>query len=145
MEHVIFTCTGENQRRFFMPLFTCITQEGTLSADQRALIASEFTRIYAERMNDPAGFVRVNFETVAPNTTFTAGKPSVNAYIIGYIRLGHGDENIALTLQDLWSVYKKATGLGDDQLLAIAVEVPANHAMEYGPGGQAAGLPLPRR
>ena len=127
-----------------MPLFTCITQEGTLSADQRALIASEFTRIYAERMNDPADFVRVNFETVAPNTTFTAGKPSVNAYILGHIRLGHGDENIALTLQDLWSVYKTATGLGDDQLLAIAVEVPANHAMEYGPGGQAAGLPLPR-
>lgn len=115
-----------------MPLYTCITQEGTLSAEQRAVLATEITRIHTMDTGAPAGFVRVKFETVAPNSTFTGGKPAVNAFLLAFIRAGRSPEVRALLMKDLWALYQKITGLADDQLYLLVTDVPAKDGMEFG-------------
>jgi len=71
---------------------------------------------------EPASFVRVIFETVSPDSTFSGGKPAVNASIVGIIR-GRSTEVKAQLLNDLWSLYKNVTGLSDDQLWVSVTEI----------------------
>jgi phenylpyruvate tautomerase PptA (4-oxalocrotonate tautomerase family) len=115
-----------------MPLYTCITQEGTLSAEQRATIATEITRIHTTRTGAGASFVRVIFQTLSPESTFAGGKPAVNAFLLGIIRASRSTEVKAQLLNELWSMYKKATGLTDDQLFVTVIDVPASNGMEMG-------------
>ncbi|GCE21991.1 tautomerase family protein [Dictyobacter kobayashii] len=115
-----------------MPLYTCITQEGTLSTEQRAFIATEITRIHTTYTGAPASFVRVIFETVAPESIFASGRPAVNAFILGIIRAGRSTEVRAQLQNDLWTMYKNVTGLTDEQLFLAVIEVPASNAMELG-------------
>ena len=115
-----------------MPLYTCITQEGALSAEQRAGVAAEITRIHTTHTGAPSSFVRVIFQTLAPNSTFTGEKLAVNAFLLAFIRAGRSRETVAQLMEDLWSMYKKATGLADDQLFLIVREVPPSNGMEFG-------------
>ena len=114
-----------------MAVYTCITQEGTLSAEQRADLAKEITRSHVAISGKPASFVWVIFETVSPDSTFSGGKPAVNASIVGIIR-GRSTEVKAQLLNDLWSLYKNVTGLSDDQLWVSVTEIPPSNAMEFG-------------
>src|SRR5258708_19637411 len=91
-----------------MAVYTCITQEGTLSAEQRADLAKEITRSHVAISGEPASFVRVIFETVSPDSTFSGGKPAVNPSIVGIIR-GRSTKVKAQLLNHLWSLYKNVT------------------------------------
>src|SRR5258708_18312620 len=66
-----------------MAIYTCTPQEGTLSAEQRAGIAQEITRIHSTHTGEPAGFVWVLFATLSPDSTFIGGKPALNAPMVG--------------------------------------------------------------
>src|SRR5579859_2940308 len=46
-----------------MPLYTVMTQDGVLSAEQRDVIAAELVRIHTAAMNVPAHFVHSIFPT----------------------------------------------------------------------------------
>jgi phenylpyruvate tautomerase PptA (4-oxalocrotonate tautomerase family) len=57
-----------------MPLYTAITQEGTVSSEAKAEIAQEITRIHATVMKVPKNFVRVVFLSYPEGAGFTGGK-----------------------------------------------------------------------
>src|SRR5690242_12361214 len=99
-----------------MAVYTCTTQEGTLSAEQRAGIATEITRIHSARTDEPASFVWVIFETVSPDSIYSGGKPAVKAVIVGIFREHRSTEVKAQVLNELWSMCKQVTGLSDDQI-----------------------------
>jgi phenylpyruvate tautomerase PptA (4-oxalocrotonate tautomerase family) len=115
-----------------MAIYTCTTQEGTLSAEQRAVIAAQITRIHSTHTGEPASFVWVIFETVSPDSTFIGGKPAVNALIVGLFREDRSTEVKAQVLNELWSMSKNVTGLSDDQLWVSLTEIPARDAMLFG-------------
>src|SRR5258707_8380649 len=115
-----------------MAIYTCTTQEGTLSAEQRAVIAAQITRIHSTHTGEPASFVWVIFETVSPDSTFIGGKPAVNALIVGLFREDRSTEVKAQVLNELWSMSKNVTGLSDDQLWVSLTEIPASNAMKFG-------------
>lgn len=114
-----------------MPVYTCITQEGMLSAEQGADLAKEITRRHVAISGEPANFVRVIFETVSRGSTFSGGKPAVNASILGIIR-SRSTEVKARLLKDLWKEFKRVTGLSDDQLWISVTTISPSDAMEYG-------------
>ena len=116
-----------------MAVYTCTTQEGTLSAEQRAGIATEVTRIHSMHTGEPAGFVWVIFETVPPDRIYEGGKPAVMAAIVATgFRTNRGTEVKTQVLKELWSMYKKVTGLSDDQIWVELTEIPASNAMWLG-------------
>src|SRR5258708_7327141 len=115
-----------------MAIYTCTTQEGTLSAEQRAGIAQEITRIHSTHTGEPAGFVWVLFATLSPDSTFIGGEPAVNAPLVGLFREKRSTEVKTQVLNELWSMYKNVTGLSDDQLWVSLTEIPARDAMLLG-------------
>ena len=61
------------------PLYTAITQEGTVSIETKARIAEEITRIHTTVMKVPKNFVRVVFLSYSKGSGFTGGEQSPTA------------------------------------------------------------------
>jgi phenylpyruvate tautomerase PptA (4-oxalocrotonate tautomerase family) len=125
---------SKKRREHIMAVYSCITQEGTLSAEQRARFAEEITRGHIELSgdNDPARFIRVIFQTVPPDSTFVGGKAAANIMIVGIVRQGRSAESKATLLKGLWSMCKNATRLSGDQIWVSVTEIPPTNGMEYG-------------
>jgi phenylpyruvate tautomerase PptA (4-oxalocrotonate tautomerase family) len=115
-----------------MAIYTCTTQEGMLSAEQRTVIAQEITRIHTAHTEDRPYMVWVIFETLPPNRIYAAGKPAVKALIVGLFREDRSTEAREQVLKELWAMFKKVTGLADDQLWVSLTEIPASDAMMLG-------------
>src|SRR5260370_41314077 len=112
-----------------MAVYTCTTQEGTLSAEQRAVIAAEITRIHSTHTGEPASFVWVIFESVSADSIYSGGKPALNVLIVGIFREDRSKEVKAQVLNELGSMSKIGTGLADVQLWVSLTVIPVSHAM----------------
>jgi phenylpyruvate tautomerase PptA (4-oxalocrotonate tautomerase family) len=115
-----------------MPLYTVMTQDGVLSAEQRDVIAAELVRIHTAAMNVPAHFVHSIFPTYPRNHAYVAANHSPVASILGVIRAGHSSEEKARLVQALWKMFQDNTGVSDRELSVAVQEVPASQAMENG-------------
>jgi phenylpyruvate tautomerase PptA (4-oxalocrotonate tautomerase family) len=113
-------------------IYTCTTPEGALSAEQRELIASEITRIHTAHSGDRPNMVWVVFDTVSPGSIYAAGKPAEKALIVGLFREDRSTEVRAQVLNELHAMYKKVTGLSNDQIWISLTEIPASDGMMFG-------------
>lgn len=114
-----------------MAIYTCTTQEGALSAQQRGVIAAEITRIHSAHTGEPAKLIWVLFETVSPDRIYAGGKPAANALIVGIFRERSTDVK-AQVLKELWAMYQKVSGLSDDQLWVSLTAIAPSDAMMFG-------------
>jgi len=122
-----------------MPLYTAITQEGSLSDETKARISKEITRIHTAIMKVPENFVRVVFLSYPNGSGYTAGKLAPTAALNCVLRSGHTDEDKTDMLKQLWSMFQDLTGVPTDQLAISLQEVPSSNAMEMGQIMQAVG------
>ena len=122
-----------------MPLYTAITQEGTVSAETKAKIAEEITRIHTTVMNVPKNFVRVAFLSYPEGSGFTGGEQAPTASLNCVLRSGHTAEEKTDMLQQLWTMFQELTGIATDQLALSLQEIPSSNAMEMGQIMQAVG------
>src|ERR1700722_18410198 len=118
--------------RSSMPLYTVMTQDGVLSAEQRDVIAAELVRIHTAAMNVPAHFVHSIFPTYPRNHAYAAANSAPVASILGVIRAGHTSEEKVQLVQALWKMFQDNTGVSDRELSVALQEVPASQAMENG-------------
>jgi phenylpyruvate tautomerase PptA (4-oxalocrotonate tautomerase family) len=122
-----------------MPLYTVITQEGTVFEETKAKIAEELTRIHTTVMNVPRSFVRVIFLSYAKGSGYTAGEVAPTAALNCVLRSGHAAEEKRELLKQLWSMFQPHTGIATDQLAISLQEIPSSNAMEMGQIMHAAG------
>jgi phenylpyruvate tautomerase PptA (4-oxalocrotonate tautomerase family) len=115
-----------------MPLYTVITQDGSVADGTKAKIAEEITRIHAAVMNVPRNFVRVVFLSYQIGSGFSAGKASSTAAVNCVLRSGHSAEEKADALKQLWAAFQNLTGLAADQIAISLQEISASNAMEMG-------------
>jgi phenylpyruvate tautomerase PptA (4-oxalocrotonate tautomerase family) len=115
-----------------MPLYTAITQDGTVSDETRARIAEGITRIHATVMKVPRAFVRVAFLTYPKGAGFSAGQEAPIAALNCVLRSGHTAEEKTEALKQLWAMFQKLTGLATDQIAICLQEIPSSNAMEMG-------------
>jgi phenylpyruvate tautomerase PptA (4-oxalocrotonate tautomerase family) len=115
-----------------MPLYTVMTEEGLLSAQQRDVIAAELVRIHTTAMGVPANFVHSIFPTYPRNHAYVAADRVPVASIVGVIRAGHTSEEKSRLVQALWKMFQDKTGVSDRELSVALQEVPASQAMENG-------------
>jgi phenylpyruvate tautomerase PptA (4-oxalocrotonate tautomerase family) len=115
-----------------MPLYTAITQDGTVSPETRAKIAEEITRIHTTVMKVPKNFVRVVFLSYPKESGFTGGKEAPTAALNCVLRSGHTPEEKTDMLRQLWAMFQVLTGIATDQLALSLQEIPSNNAMEMG-------------
>jgi phenylpyruvate tautomerase PptA (4-oxalocrotonate tautomerase family) len=115
-----------------MPLYTVMTEDGFLSAEQRNVIAAELVRIHTAAMGVPADFVHSMFPTYPRNHAYVAGDHSPVASVLGVIRAGHTSEEKTRLVQALWKMFQDKTRVSDRDLSVALQEVPASQAMENG-------------
>jgi phenylpyruvate tautomerase PptA (4-oxalocrotonate tautomerase family) len=123
-----------------MPLYTAITQEGTVSVETRAKIAEEITRIHSNVMKVPKNFVRVVFLSYPKKSGFTGGEEAPTAALSCVLRSGHTEEEKRDMLLQLWTMFQGLTGVATDQLALSLQEIPSSNAMEMGQIMHAVGL-----
>jgi phenylpyruvate tautomerase PptA (4-oxalocrotonate tautomerase family) len=115
-----------------MPFYTATTQEGTVSAETKAKIAEEITRIHTGVMKVPKNFVRVVFLSYPKGSGFTGGEQAPTASLNCVLRSGHTPEEKTDMLQQLWTMFQSLTGIATDQLALSLQEIPSSNAMEMG-------------
>ncbi|GLX02244.1 tautomerase family protein [Microtetraspora sp. NBRC 16547] len=114
-----------------MAIYTCTAHEAALSSEQRTVIAAEITRIHCAHTGDRPNMVWVIFETLPPDSIFSGGKPAENTVIVGLFR-ERSAEVKAQVLNEICTMYKKVTGLSDDQLWVSLTEISSSDAMMFG-------------
>jgi phenylpyruvate tautomerase PptA (4-oxalocrotonate tautomerase family) len=122
-----------------MPLYTVIAQDGAVSAETKAKIAEEITRIHTIVMKVPKNFVRVVFLSYPKGSGFTGGEEAPTAALNCVLRSGHTPEEKTDMLQQLWRMFQRLTGIATDQLALSLQEIPSSNAMEMGQIMQAVG------
>ena len=122
-----------------MPLYTAITQEGTVSVETKAKIAEEITRIHTIVMKVPKSFVRVVFLSYPKGAGFTGGEQAPMASLNCVLGSGHTLKEKTDMLQQLWAMFQGLTGIATDQLALSLQEIPSSNAMEMGQIMQAVG------
>jgi phenylpyruvate tautomerase PptA (4-oxalocrotonate tautomerase family) len=122
-----------------MPLYTAITQEGTVSVETKATIAKKITRIHTTVMKVPKNFVRVVFLCYPEGPGFTGGEEAPTAALNCVLRSGHTPEEKTDMLRQLWTMFQGLTGIATDQFVLSLQEIPSSNAMEMGQIMQAVG------
>ena len=115
-----------------MPLYTAISQDGSVSDGTKARIAEEITRIHAAVMKVPRTFVRVVFLSYPRGSGYSAGNEAPTAALNCVLRSGHTAEEKTDLLTQLWAMFQNLTGLATDQIAISLQEVPSSNAMEMG-------------
>jgi phenylpyruvate tautomerase PptA (4-oxalocrotonate tautomerase family) len=115
-----------------MPLYTAITEHGSVSDEAKARIADEITRIHSAVMKVPKNFVRVVFLSYPKHSGYTGGEGAPTAALSGVLRSGHTIEEKTDLLKQLWSAFQALTGIATDQLAISLQEIPSSNAMEMG-------------
>jgi phenylpyruvate tautomerase PptA (4-oxalocrotonate tautomerase family) len=115
-----------------MPLYTAITQDGSVSDETKNRIAEEITRIHSVVMKVPANFVRVVFVSYAKGSGYSGSREAPTAALNCILRSGHSVEEKTDMLKQLWSMFRELTGIGADQLAISLQEIPSSNAMEMG-------------
>jgi phenylpyruvate tautomerase PptA (4-oxalocrotonate tautomerase family) len=113
-----------------MPLYTAITQEGTVSDETKAKIAEEITRIHTAIMRVPRSFVRVVFLSYPQGCGFAAGEEAATAALNCLLRSGHSAEERTELLKQLWAMLQAQTGIATDQIAISLQELAPSNAME---------------
>jgi phenylpyruvate tautomerase PptA (4-oxalocrotonate tautomerase family) len=115
-----------------MPLYTVITQDGSVADGTKAKIAEEITRIHATAMKVPRSFVRVVFLSYQKGSGFTAGQEAPTAALNCVLRSGHSAEEKTDMLKRLWAMLQDLTGFATEQIAICVQEIPSSNAMEMG-------------
>jgi phenylpyruvate tautomerase PptA (4-oxalocrotonate tautomerase family) len=115
-----------------MPLYTAISQDGSVSDGTKSKIAEEITRIHAAVMKVPRTFVRVVFLSYPQGSGYSAGKEAPTAALNCVLRSGHTVEEKTDLLKQLWAMFQDSTRLATDQIAISLQEVPSSNAMEMG-------------
>ena len=115
-----------------MPLYTALTEEGTVSVETKAKIAEEITRIHTSVMKVPNNFVRVVFLSYPKGSGFTGGEQAPTAALNCVLRSGHTPEEKINMLQQLRTMFQGPTGIATDQLALSLQEIPSSNAIEMG-------------
>jgi phenylpyruvate tautomerase PptA (4-oxalocrotonate tautomerase family) len=115
-----------------MPLYTLVTQKGTLDRQAKNRLAKQLTSFHVEYAGVPQNWVHVVFQDFQPGDGFTAGEEAPTAALTLLIRTGRSNEYKKGLLTELWRMFQTATGAPDDQIVIGIQEVSPSQAMEMG-------------
>jgi phenylpyruvate tautomerase PptA (4-oxalocrotonate tautomerase family) len=131
-----------------MPVYTCTAAASTLSADAKAELAAEVTRIHSEVNHVPSTYVNVVFHELPADNVYTDGRPAQPLLINGWVRTGHPDDETSRLTAEIADAATRLTGIPPERVLVVIQNSPARFAIEGGrvlpePGDEQAWLAAP--
>ncbi|MEU7630758.1 tautomerase family protein [Nocardia sp. NPDC049220] len=115
-----------------MPLYTCTTARGTLSAETKVTLADQITAIHAAINHVPPSYVNVVFVELPPDSVFVGGEPGAPLLITGWARRGHPQEETTRLALELSAAAAHIAGVTQERVLVVIQDSPARSAVEAG-------------
>lgn len=115
-----------------MPVYECLTAEGSLDGEQRRALAEEITAIHIEETGAPADFVHVVFPELSAEHMYSAGKAASPSIIRGQVRAGRPQELRERIITRIFHAYTSLTKAAPMTIVVAVLDVPAQWAMEGG-------------
>ena len=126
-----------------MPIYTCTTNQSTLSADTKKALAGEIEAIHSEINHVPSTYVNVVFPELPADSVYTDGVPASPVLVSGWIREGHPKAETTRLATEIASAVTRIAGVPAERVLVVFETSPASFAVEGGrvlpePGEEAA-------
>jgi phenylpyruvate tautomerase PptA (4-oxalocrotonate tautomerase family) len=120
-----------------MPVYTCTTVASTLSAETKANLAGEVTRIHSMINHVPGTYVNVVFHELASDDVYTDdvytdGHPAQPLLINGWVRTGHPEAQSSQLVAEIAAAASRVTGIPARRVLVVIQNSPAHLAIEGG-------------
>ncbi|MDX1870789.1 tautomerase family protein [Mycolicibacterium sp. 120266] len=115
-----------------MPVYTCTTVQSMLSADTKADLAAEFTRIHSMINHVPGTYVNVVFHELAPDQVYTGGRAAHPLLINGWVRTGHPEAQSSQLVAEIAAAATRVTGVPAERVLVVIQNSSAHLAIEGG-------------
>ncbi|MFF1398982.1 tautomerase family protein [Streptomyces sp. NPDC058287] len=115
-----------------MPLYTCTTAQGTLTAETKAALATEITRIHAEINHVPPAYVNIVFPELPQDSVFVGGTPGSPLLVTGWARRGHPQEDTSRLALELAAAISRIARVDPEAVLVVIQDSPARSAVEGG-------------
>ena len=115
-----------------MPIYTCTVAEGTLTAESKAALAAEITKIHAAINGVPPTYVNVIFAEMPPSDVFVGGEPGKPLIISGWARRGHPQEAVTRLATEVASAAARIAGMDERHVMVVIEDSPAQSAVEGG-------------
>ena len=123
---------NHSKEKIVMPVYTSITQEGSLSQQQRREIAEAVTKIHVDATGAPRSFVNVRFFTYPAGNNFRGGAEFATAYLGGTIRAGRDLATKQKMLQELVAMMQRIGKLPADEVVVFVEDISADQVIEKG-------------
>ena len=126
-----------------MPIYSCTTNESTLSADTKKALAGEIATIHSEINHVPSTYVNVVFHELPADSVYTDGVRASPVLVSGSIREGHPKAETTRLATEIAAAVTRVTGVPAQRVLVVFETSPASFAVEGGrvppePGEEAA-------
>jgi phenylpyruvate tautomerase PptA (4-oxalocrotonate tautomerase family) len=115
-----------------MPVYSCTTVQSALSADTKANLAREVTRIHSMINHVPGTYVNVVFHELAPEDVYTNGQPAQPLLINGWVHTGHPEAQSSRLVAEIAAAATRVTGMPAQRILVVIQNSPAHFAIEGG-------------
>ena len=115
-----------------MPIYTCTTAEATLTADMKAALAVEISRIHSAINHVPSTYVNVVFPVLPADSVHTDGVPASPLLISGWVRSGHPEADTTRLAIEIAAAATRVTGIPPNRVLVVFQSSPAHYAVEGG-------------
>ena len=115
-----------------MPIYTCTTTESTLTADVKAALAVEISRIHSAINHVPSTYVNVVFPGLPADSVYTDGVPASPLLISGWVRSGHPEADTTRLATEIAAAATRITGIPPNRVLVVFQSSPAHYAVEGG-------------
>ncbi|MFD7875862.1 tautomerase family protein [Streptomyces sp. NPDC059766] len=115
-----------------MPLYSCTTAQGTLTARTKTELAGEITRIHAEINHVPPAYVNVVFPELPRESVFVGGTPGTPVLVNGWTRRGHPQEETSRLVLELAVAVSRIAQVDPESVLVVIQDSPASSAAEGG-------------
>ena len=117
-----------------MPVYTCTTAQSTLSAEIKANLAGEVTRIHSMINHVPGTYVNVVFHELAADDVYTDGRPAQPLLINGWVRTGHPEAQSSQLVAEIAAAATRVTGIPAKRVSGRDPEQPSTFRHRRWPG-----------
>ena len=115
-----------------MPVYTCTTTTGTLTADIKSALAQEISRIHAEINHVPSTYVNIVFHELPPGGVYTDGVPANPVLLNGWVRSGHPADKTTRLATEIAAAVSRIANVDPDRVMMVIQNSPASGAIEGG-------------
>jgi phenylpyruvate tautomerase PptA (4-oxalocrotonate tautomerase family) len=115
-----------------VPIYTCTTTTGTLTADVKSTLAQEISRLHAEINHVPSTYVNVVFHELPASGIYTDGVPANPVLVNGWVRSGHPTDETTRLATAIAEAVSRIAKIDANRVLMVIQNSPASGAVEGG-------------